>query len=653
MSDDPLAALWPGAFRLAWWLCGDVDTATAVVVRASRRSYPQARRYLRDDARAAWFTGIVLAQAEREACLGPLAAVPFRQRAAWALLEREGWTAHQVGQWLGTSVDEALSLARQVAEAVDTDALGEPPEPPSPAILHDTVRSARQSRTLRVGLGIVAVLGVGAAILTCSGAVGRWLQQAATEGQLGEVVFHPPPPPAPELGLALDGAQNPVVSLTVVVPDGEVSGYSHFDGRFGAPTSAKRIELRAPGWVPALSAWNPLGTVVTVAQSQATSYDISQTAGVLTLTDASVGLPWDAPGAGEFGRAEAQLAVFRTAGTGGFAPSPMLIEHDGAPVPFESQGLVYVGASSLLGDPLPLPDGSTAFLELDPGPTRPWAPGWAPGDTVPLYRYDHAVGRWVERAQGTWDGLRIRGALPELGWWSVGGPVQATGCVDVMVQDANGGPLDHAVVRGIGVNGITRADGITDDQGRARLIVPADTPHRFQSLGRLGLCQRGQARVFMAPPGETCTTVTLRITAVGPQACGHAATPMGTGAGPTTVVAPVQPTQPTTTGSDAPPAPTGGGDASADADRQARMARLGHVVRLHITTDASAIAWQCGTDPKTVSPAVGGRVEIAAPVGATCRVGEPDPVVLALPEGDHRLWCSRETGAWRCDPVPE
>ena len=111
MSDEPLISLWANAHRLAWWLCGDADEATRVVVRAAHRSWTQARRYRSETSRAAWFTRVVLDEAMNAPCLGPLTALPFRQRAAWVLLERMGHTTRQVAMLVTVSAEGARELS--------------------------------------------------------------------------------------------------------------------------------------------------------------------------------------------------------------------------------------------------------------------------------------------------------------------------------------------------------------------------------------------------------------------------------------------------------------------------------------------------------------------------------------------------------------
>lgn len=102
--------------------------------------------------------------------------------------------------------------------------------------------------------------------------------------------------------------------------------------------------------------------------------------------------------------------------------------------------------------------------------------GKAP-QSIPLWYYDEAKGKWIEEGQATRSGDTYVGTVKHFSSWNCDMPA-ITSYLEGRVVDKNGNPLSFANVHSTGVDYTGASMKQTDDQGRFKLPVKSDATAR-------------------------------------------------------------------------------------------------------------------------------------------------------------------------------
>ncbi|WP_169800618.1 kelch repeat-containing protein [Archangium gephyra] len=344
--------------------------------------------------------------------------------------------------------------------------------------------------------------------------------QASTE------VYSPPPPFEPAgtslLLQVVDNAGHPIpgaaVSSQGAVFPLDSSGHRLFEnlppGRFfarvdalGFTSATAVVELRAGAHVGAQVKLLPLANPIPF---QANLGGDIQTEQVRVTIPA--GAVVDALGQRVTGTVNVTIAPLNPTSQLAAMPGPLegIAAADGETVQLESFFMAEVSLWSN-GAPVQLAPGKSATLEfLLPAAL---ASQFKAGDTVPAWWFDLDAGHWREEGRGT-----IKPSTTQPGrlawvvtvnhftWWNCDAPWTDKSCVNVLVVDSRGAPVQGAAVNAEGVSYTgASSHSYTDGSGRACIEI-----------------KRGNtANVFAGLPGQPATE---RVTVTGTSAaavCGR------------------------------------------------------------------------------------------------------------------------------------
>lgn len=292
-------------------------------------------------------------------------------------------------------------------------------------------------------------------------------------------------PPAAEkgsvAGRVLKSADSaPVAGATVSI--GTASTQTAADGSFtlaDVPASERAVvRVKASGYVdalvptPVVKGTTQRAMARLVAEAAATSFDAAQAA-VVTAPGSSARVELPAASlvnAATGAAASGTVSVSVTPIDPGADPQTMPGDYtvaDGSRI--ESFGAIKVKLQDSAGNALQLKSGSQATIRI------PLASRAAnPPQTIPLYYFDEAAGRWVQEGSATLKGSApnayYEGQVSHFTYWNADQP-QDTIYVNGCVANPAGQRVAQALVTSQGIDYSGSANAITDDQGRFRVAI--------------------------------------------------------------------------------------------------------------------------------------------------------------------------------------
>jgi hypothetical protein len=202
-------------------------------------------------------------------------------------------------------------------------------------------------------------------------------------------------------------------------------------------------------------------TFADVRMLAATETTISAAGGTATNGGASVTFPANAFGTSD--DVTVQFAVLNADDNTALAAFPGdFVTNAGDTI--ETFGAVAIEATDSAGEPVNLAASATVQIPV---------PAGSPA-TIPLWYLDEATGQWVQEGAltGCDDGL-CDGTIPHLSWWNADQVIETT-CLNVCVENDEGGPAVGVQVQATGVDYNGTSSGVTDTTGCVCLAVKRD-----------------------------------------------------------------------------------------------------------------------------------------------------------------------------------
>ncbi len=181
----------------------------------------------------------------------------------------------------------------------------------------------------------------------------------------------------------------------------------------------------------------------------------------------------------------------------------------GNPVTLETFALFDVQITQG-GVPINLATGETATLEF----LLPVSTPLTLGESVALWFFDEATGLWFEESVGTVGNssttpgrLAVVGEVSHFSWWNCDRPITTFACLEGVVTDLTGNPVQGASVVGSGVDYSGSSYSATDASGAYCMNVRRDSTINVTASLLLGGAIQSQTVQLMSPVANvTCSS---------------------------------------------------------------------------------------------------------------------------------------------------
>jgi hypothetical protein len=294
------------------------------------------------------------------------------------------------------------------------------------------------------------------------------------------------------------------------------------DGAYGqqsaTPSPRVLFEVSAANYETLYAPAEVLGTVPSVGLQRLTPFgttaDVTVASGgtvTETASTAAVTLPSNAVVPTGGGAAPATVGV-RVTQIAVATDSHLLSGDytDDSANPLETFGGVTLSSSV----PLDVASGQTLTLSI-PVSSRGTTPA-----TANLYRFDPALGRWVQAGSASLSGGAYAASVSAFGQWMVGAPIGSPVVVTGCVNDDTGAPATNVRVEAEGINYSAISQATTNSQGQ--FTVVGRPSKKLLISGRRGAFLTNAAQVDVGATGPvnvaTCLTLpssnaaTMRLT---------------------------------------------------------------------------------------------------------------------------------------------
>ncbi|MCA9494459.1 MAG: hypothetical protein KC621_31245 [Myxococcales bacterium] len=191
------------------------------------------------------------------------------------------------------------------------------------------------------------------------------------------------------------------------------------------------------------------------------------------------------------------------------APAPLVVGDDGGSAPIDLVAVTWVGAGMRSGASFPVEGGGVIRV---PAPTGSPLRGLVDPS---VYHFDEAQGLWVSTTSAQLEASYLTGKTTGGGWWAIGQPATALGCVSGDLGSAGAGALVRVRDPARPAAGTTWAD----DAGR--FCVPVPPGHAGQAAA-LAMSMDGTtwqwgeadapAPSRVGTCGDNCQTVDIPLT---------------------------------------------------------------------------------------------------------------------------------------------